>query len=101
MSDSPACESLLTMCSRILMSSSSAPANSFVDDHPVRLPVVDDADAETAGMDFLAHYAATSFFFFGVLALRGGAAALGRGASASQPARQPWTERTARAPGRA
>ena len=29
MSDNPACESFLTMCSRILMSSSSAPANSF------------------------------------------------------------------------
>ena len=30
MSDSPACESLPMMCSRILMSSSSAPANSFL-----------------------------------------------------------------------
>src|SRR5207248_8002 len=41
-------------------------------DHPVRLPVVDDADPEAAGMNLLSHYAATSFFF---LALRGFASA--------------------------
>src|SRR5262249_42428045 len=31
-------------------------------DHPVRLPVVDDADPQAAGVNLLAHYAATSFF---------------------------------------
>jgi hypothetical protein len=33
-------------------------------DHPVRLPVVDDADAQAAGMNLLAHQALTAFFFF-------------------------------------
>src|SRR5439155_1404480 len=39
---------------------------------PVRLPVVDDADAHPAGMDFLAHYAAASFFFAGARLARFG-----------------------------
>ena len=34
---------------------------------PVGLPVVDDADAHPAGMNFLAHYFAASFFFAGRL----------------------------------
>src|SRR5439155_4072775 len=34
---------------------------------PVRLPVVDDADAHPAGMNFLTHYAFTSFFLAGAL----------------------------------
>src|SRR4029077_12674961 len=40
-------------------------------DHPVRLPVVDDADAQAAGMNLLAHQALTAFFF---LERRAGAA---------------------------
>src|SRR5439155_8917886 len=32
---------------------------------PVGLPVVDDADAHPAGMDFLTHYLALAFFFAG------------------------------------
>src|SRR5207248_7055509 len=39
---------------------------------PVRLPVVDDADAQPAGMNFLAHYAAASFFFAGARLARFG-----------------------------
>src|SRR5581483_7778446 len=44
--------------------------------HPVRLPVVDDADAQPAGMNLLTHYAVTAFFFFDRRA--GAAAAAGR-----------------------
>ncbi len=32
-------------------------------DVPVRLPVVDDADPQAAGVDLLTHYATASFFF--------------------------------------
>src|SRR6476661_5679373 len=71
MSDSPACDSFLRMCSRILMSSMSAPANSFLPTiqfdfqswwtpprrPPGSLPGGDDADAQTARMNLLAHLA--------------------------------------------
>src|SRR5262249_12346898 len=51
---------------------------------PIRLPVVDDADAEAAGMHFLAHYATASFFLrllvaFGLDSSAAGASACLRG----------------------
>src|SRR5205823_1557790 len=49
---------------------------------PVGLPVVDDADAHPAGMDFLTHYAVASFFFARALRFGAGFSSSAGGAAA-------------------